>query len=165
MRRSASTYRVLAATGVAVMVASLTLGGAAWAKGPKPPKPTKVTCTALGGNSETGGTLTGCNGEGGTGTFGGFGQNTNGTAYILWANGGTTNFSYGGTPIVGGKKDKCPGGAILFNLKGAVTGNTGFPAGNAGVKGAVKAAVCAATDPNPAITGVDLSLEKGAFKT
>src|SRR5579863_7793768 len=130
---------------VPVLVAAL-VPSAAYAKGPKGPKPVKVACTSLSG-SITGTptpTISGCSmpgATGGSGTFSGFtGQSGNLT--ITWNGTGTTTAAYSST-VPASKGDKCATGSTEVILHGSITGNTpASPSTDGGVKGGVHTKLC-----------------------
>ena len=148
---------VLTALGVGVIGAAFVLPGSAFAKGPGP-KPVKVTCTTLGGNTASTANLSSCSQmstTGGSGSFPGtvFATHaTSGNATVTWTGTGSTSFHYT-TSIPQSRGNKCGTGNTEAILHGAVSGNS--PSTFTGVKGAVHAKVCIDSSGN-------LSLLKGS---
>ena len=148
MRRS--RLFVLATLAVPALVAGLVLPSAAYAKGPKTPKPVRVTCTHLSGNVATTINISGCNepiATGGSGTFPGGSLGTSGNATVTWNGTGTTTFSYTSTIPT---KSHCPADSTNPGhqqteaiLHGVVRSNTETsPSTDGGVKAAVTAKIC-----------------------
>jgi len=147
----------LAAVGIGVIGAALVVPGSAFAKGPGP-KPVKVACTSLAGNTSSTADLSSCapmTTTGGSGSFPGnvFATHaTSGDATVTWTATGSTSFHYT-TSIPQSRGNKCGKGNTEAILHGSVTGNT--PSTFTGVKGAVHAKVCIDSSGN-------LSLLKGS---
>jgi hypothetical protein len=156
MRRS---FRYLVPmVAVPILAVAVILPGSASAKGPKGPKPVKVTCTTVSGNVSgvpTPPTISGCtptSATGGMGTFSGF-VGGSGNLVVTWNGGaeGTTSAAYSSTePSPTSKGNKCAkvaAGDIEAILHGSVTGNS--PAGGSpGVKAALHAKICVDTNFN-----------------
>lgn len=167
MRRS--RFGLIAVPALAVplaLAAVLVLPGAASAKTAKP-KPAK--CTSVSGNTQTGVHLSGCtnggtaNETGGGGTFTTFALSPIGTQVITWNNGATLTVTTSGGVA---KKDKCPGAPATIEATVASTGpitNGNLPAGDPGIKGRVKAIICATEINNNPVT-YSVTLAKGVWK-
>jgi hypothetical protein len=156
--RGSHRLLVLSTLAVPALVAGLMIPSVAYAKGPKAPKPVKVTCTSLGGNPITNTpppNVGGCNqpaATGGSGTFSGFTGGT-GTITVTWNGTGTTKARYSSTEPAS-KGNKCPTGSTEVILHGAVAPG-GVPVSpSPGVKGALHTKLCLSS------TG-DLSLLHG----
>lgn len=130
-------------SGLAAAGLVLALSGPAFAKGPKGPKPVRVTCTHLSGTAGGTVTISGCNqpaATGGSGTFQSAGLGKSGSATVTWNGTGTTTFSYSTTLPA---KSKCGTGKTEAILHGAIRSNTETnPATDGGVKAAVTAKLC-----------------------
>lgn len=150
MRRS-HRLLILSTLAVPALVAGLVIPSVAYAKGhgPKTPKPVSVTCTTLGGNDS--GTpppaLGLCNQPSTTGGSGMIaftgGLSTSGSATVTWASAGKTTINYSASlpQSKGNKCAKVATGDIEAIIHGSVQ-----PPGSGGVKGAVHAKICVATD-------------------
>ena len=159
----------LAAMTSLVAVLALTLAVPGTASAGKKPKAVKGMCTSLSGNAVTQSpppTINGCSpvpNATAPGTFT-FPFAASGNVTIHWANGATTTFSYTSktvspTKVKKGKtvhnnKFHCPANdQIEAFLKGKVTGNGSLPAGDTGLKAAVKATVCVDANYNVSLLG------------
>jgi len=158
MQRIGSTRLVtlLSLLSVPVLVVAVLAPGVASATAK--PKALKGSCTGLSGNVTGTVSVTGCSpspSAPGTGVFI-FTGATSGTSSIDWSNGSKTSFTFNTTQTLPTKTHKgatvpnpkfhCPSGDIIeVALKGKIPnsgGNTGLPANDTGLKGAVKATIC-----------------------
>jgi hypothetical protein len=142
------------------MAAGLVLPSAAYAhgkgKGPHTTKPVTVACTSLTGNSSGSpspalGVCSQPTVTGGSGTiaFTG-GMSVRGSATVTWTGTSTTKFNYSASlpQSSGNKCAKVAAGDIEAIIHGSVQ-----PPGNGGVKGAVRAKICVATDGTLSLLG------------
>jgi hypothetical protein len=154
---------LVSALTVPALAVAMLVPGVASAKTPKP-KPVKGLCTALSGNALATVTVSGCSpapNAPGNGSFVFNGAATSGTSSITWSNGAKTTFTYK-TKLTSPTKTKkgaqvanpkfhCPSGDIIqVALKGKIpkTGNSNLPAGDSGLKGAVKGTICVTNTEN-----------------
>jgi hypothetical protein len=164
---------LVSALTVPALAIAMLAPGVASARTPKP-KAVKGLCTALSGNALSTVTVSGCSpapNAPGTGSFV-FSAATSGTSSITWSNGSKTTFTYK-TKLTSPTKTKkgaqvanpkfhCPSGDIIeVALKGKIpkTGNSNLPAGDTGLKGAVKGTICVTNTENVSLLpGTTLAL-------
>ncbi len=158
MQRTRSTRFVTLVSLLSIPVLVIAVLAPGVASATAKPKAVKGSCTALSGNVTGVVSVTGCSpspNAPGTGTFN-FTGATSGTSSISWSNGSKTSFTFNTKQTLPTKTHKgatvpnpkfhCPAGDIIeVALKGKIPnngGNTGLPAPDTGLKGAVKATIC-----------------------
>lgn len=110
------------------------------------PAPLKVPaiCTVVSGNLSSTITLSACSqlqATGGSGTFPGAVLTGSGSATITWNGTGATTFVHVSSHPASQRR-KCPGTDTETTLRGSVTANSPLGAGNAGIRGAIRAKLC-----------------------
>jgi len=110
------------------------------------PAPLKVAaiCTVVRGNLSSTITVSACSqlqATGGSGTFAGTVLAGSGSATITWSGAGTTTFVYVSSHPAS-QRSKCPAADTETTLRGSVTANSPLGAGNAGIRGSIRAKLC-----------------------